>query len=69
MLVAALAIGAGIIGFIHAQESPTYKVDVNVVNVLATVRDRDGHIVSNLSKFERDLRQGEYKVLRKKILI
>ena len=28
----------------------TYKVDVSVVNVLATVRDRDGRIVSDLTK-------------------
>jgi hypothetical protein len=33
-----------------AQEQPTFKVDVNVVNVLATVRDRSGRIVSDLSK-------------------
>ncbi|MGA2589051.1 MAG: VWA domain-containing protein [Bryobacteraceae bacterium] len=30
--------------------SPTFSTDVKVVNVFATVRDKDGHIVSNLSK-------------------
>jgi VWFA-related protein len=33
-----------------AQQSPTFSADVKVVNLLATVRDKDGHIVSNLSK-------------------
>src|SRR5438477_6986654 len=34
------------------QEKPstTFSTNVKVVNVLATVRDKDGHIVSNLSK-------------------
>lgn len=30
--------------------TPKYSSDVNVVNVLATVRDKDGKIVSNLTK-------------------
>jgi VWFA-related protein len=29
---------------------PTFSTDVNVVNVLATVHDKDGHIVNDLSK-------------------
>jgi VWFA-related protein len=33
-----------------AQKNPEFKVGVNVVNVLATVRDRDGRIVNNLTK-------------------
>ena len=33
-----------------AQQPPTYTTDVNLVNVFATVRDKDGKIVSNLSK-------------------
>jgi VWFA-related protein len=33
-----------------AQQKPTFSADVNVVNVLATVRDKQGHIVSNLNK-------------------
>jgi len=48
--LAALAIGAGIAVFLFAQEPPTFKVDVSVVNVLATVRDRKGTIVNDLSK-------------------
>ena len=34
----------------RATRSPTFTSDVNVVNLFATVRDKDGHIVSNLSK-------------------
>jgi VWFA-related protein len=44
--LAALTIGV----FTIAQEQPTFKVDVEVVNVLATVRDRDRHIISNLTQ-------------------
>jgi VWFA-related protein len=33
-----------------AQQMPTFSTDVKVVNVLATVRDKQGHIVSNLAK-------------------
>jgi len=33
-----------------AQQAPKFSADVNVVNLLATVRDKDGHIVSHLSK-------------------
>jgi len=50
ILLSAIAIGIGLSSFIPAQEPPTYKVDVNVVNVLATVRDQKGRIVSDLSK-------------------
>src|SRR5664279_2418020 len=34
----------------HAQEQPKIAVEVKVVNVLATVRDKHGKIVSNLAK-------------------
>jgi VWFA-related protein len=44
--MAALLIAA----WLFAQEQPTFKVDVNVVNVLATVRDHGGRIVNNLTK-------------------
>src|ERR1700727_1146399 len=30
--------------------NPTFSTGVNVVNVFATVRDKDGHIVSDLAK-------------------
>ncbi len=45
-----MLIAAGDIFALVAQTLPTYKVDVNVVNVLATVRDRKGNIVNHLSK-------------------
>jgi VWFA-related protein len=32
------------------QQSPTFTANVNVVNLFATVRDKDSHIVSNLNK-------------------
>ena len=35
---------------LHAQEQPRISVEVKVVNVLATVRDKHGKIVSNLAK-------------------
>ena len=49
-LLTVIAAGTGLSPFIPAQESPTYKVNVNVVNVLATVRDHKGRIVSDLTK-------------------
>ena len=48
ILMTAIAIGISV--FVSAQEPPTYKVNVNVVNVLAAVRDRSGQLVSDLSK-------------------
>jgi VWFA-related protein len=50
ILLTAMVTGTSIFSFIFAQESPKYKVDVNVVNVLATVRDHKGRIVNDLSK-------------------
>ena len=37
-------------GLLIAQQAPTFSVDVKVVNVLATVRDKHGNIVNNLTK-------------------
>ncbi len=37
-------------GLLLAQQAPTFSVDVKVVNVLATVRDKHGNIVNNLTK-------------------
>jgi len=51
ILLAALCVAAGDIFAILAQ-APTFKVDVHVVNVLATVRERKGRIISDLSKDE-----------------
>jgi VWFA-related protein len=50
ILLTAIAIAACLSSFIPAQEFPKYKVDVNVVNLLATVRDHKGKIVGGLSK-------------------
>lgn len=44
-----LAGGAALAVPVAAQQVPTYSVDVKVVNVLATVRDKQGKIVNNLS--------------------
>ena len=35
---------------LRGQQTPTFSSDVNVVNVLATVRDKHGQIVNNLTK-------------------
>jgi len=37
-------------GMSVAQEAPTISVNVKVVNVLATVRDKHGNIVNTLTK-------------------
>lgn len=65
MLLTAIAIIAGTSAFMRAQERPKYNVNVNVVNLLVTVRDRDGHFVNNLSKedfiLEEDDQQQEIR--------
>src|SRR5271166_4597934 len=40
-----------------AQDVPTFSSDVKVVNVLATVRDKHGQIVNNLTKEDFKLQQ------------
>jgi len=50
----AAALG-GIRSFALAQEDATFSTDVRVVNVLATVRDHQGHII-------RDLAQADFSV-------
>jgi VWFA-related protein len=50
ILLATIAVWNVLSTPVPAQELPKYKVDVNVVNVLATVRDQKGRLVSNLSK-------------------
>jgi VWFA-related protein len=42
---------------LHAQEQPKISVEVKVVNLLATVRDKKGKIVSNLTKDDFDLQE------------
>ena len=47
------------------QQSPTFTSDVNVVNLFATVRDKDSHIVSNLNKEDFVLQEdGRPQVIR-----
>ncbi len=64
-LIAGLSLVAGSAIAVLAQKSPGFKVDVNVVNVLATVRDHDGRIITNLSKedfiLEEDGKRQEIK--------
>ena len=47
---AALAVAGAVAVVLLAEDSATFKVDVSVVNILASVRDRDGKIVSDLGK-------------------
>ena len=48
-----------------AQETPTFSSDVKVVNVLATVRDKHGQIVNNLTKDDFKLQQdGQPQTIR-----
>lgn len=49
-LIAGLSLLAGSAIVALAQKTPEFKVGVNIVNVLATVRDRDGRIINNLTK-------------------
>jgi len=48
-----VAISAGT----RAQQAPTISVDVNVVSLLATLHDRDGRIVKNLTADDFVLRE------------
>jgi VWFA-related protein len=50
LLMASLALCA------YAQDA-TFSTDVKLVTVLASVRDRDGHIIQNLTKDDFDLRE------------
>src|SRR5436190_496266 len=38
------------VGLAQAQDAPTIKVDVDIVNVLASVRDKRGALIPNLEK-------------------
>ncbi len=44
-------------GSLRSQQQPQIKVEVKVVNVLATVRDKKGQIVSNLGKDDFQLEE------------
>ena len=54
LLAAAIFLASG---YLRAQETPTFSSDVKVVNVLATVRDKRGQIVNNLTKDDFKLQQ------------
>lgn len=43
------------------KEQPTFSTDVRVVNLLATVRDRDGNIVKDLTRDDFELRENGHK--------
>jgi VWFA-related protein len=45
-----VGIGAGIGAALDAQDLPSIKVDVDVVSVLTTVRDKKGALIANLQK-------------------
>src|SRR5271165_547879 len=48
-----------------AQDTPTFSSDVKVVNVLATVRDKHGQIIENLTKDDFKLQQdGQPQTIR-----
>jgi VWFA-related protein len=52
-------------GLLIAQQAPTFSVDVKVVNVLATVRDKHGNIVHNLTKDDFTLEEdGRLQAIR-----
>jgi VWFA-related protein len=50
----ATALG-GLRSLVRAQEEPTFSTDVRVVNVLATVRDRQGRIIRDLAQADFSL--------------
>jgi len=54
LLAAAIFLASG---YLRAQETPTFSSDVKVVNVLATVLDKHGQIVNNLTKDDFKLQQ------------
>jgi len=54
MIVPAVVVSAA--GLV-AQQTPTFSTDVNVVTLLATARDKDGHIVSDLAKDDFTLQE------------
>lgn len=43
-------------GMVHAQQVPAFSQNVNLVTILATVHDRDGRILTNLSQNDFVLR-------------
>ncbi len=62
LLLAVLVIVRAISFRSRAQELPTVKVEVNVVNVLATVRDQNGRILNNLH-YDSDTYPGQFGII------
>ena len=50
MQIARRAVLVGMVARAWAQEAPTFSTDVKVVSVLATVHDRDGRVVKDLTQ-------------------
>src|SRR5271165_5347111 len=65
-IVVSLAVAALLLSWtLVAQDTPTFSSDVKVVNVLATVRDKHGQIVNNLTKDDFKLQQdGQPETIR-----
>jgi Ca-activated chloride channel homolog len=59
--LAGLVIGTLGTGVLPAQETPTIRVDVNLVRVIATVKNRAGELVGSLQK-------GDFEVLDRGVL-
>jgi VWFA-related protein len=57
LAIAAACLAAPIFSQPQESQEPTIHVDVSVVNVLCTVRDRDGGLVSTLDKADFDVRE------------
>jgi VWFA-related protein len=55
--IASVAVVLLVSGCLIGQETPTFSSNVKVVNVLATVRDKKGNIVNNLTKDDFKLAQ------------
>ncbi|MCZ6878911.1 MAG: VWA domain-containing protein [Acidobacteria bacterium] len=49
-MIVGLAILLGIFPLAWPQETPSFKVEVDLVNILATVRDKQGRLVNSLTK-------------------
>lgn len=63
--ISAGALLLAIVATVFAQQTPTFSVNVKVVNVLATVRDKHGNIVNTLGKDDFTLDEdGRPQVIR-----
>ena len=59
------AVLLAVVATVYAQQTPTFSVNVKVVNVLATVRDKHGNIVNTLGKDDFTLEEdGKTQTIR-----